>query len=131
MKPKTLLSLLLLIALAVLNIVTASACTRVVYQGPNGTIITARSMDWNEDMGTNLWIFPAGMARKGEVGPNSLKWTSKVGSVIATGYDSASTDGMNEKGLVANLLWLAESEYQSMGSEETRPLHRRMGAIRS
>ncbi len=112
MKPKTLLSLLLLIALAVLNIVTASACTRVVYQGPNGTIITARSMDWNEDMGTNLWIFPAGMARKGEVGPNSLKWTSKFGSVIATGYDSASTDGMNEKGLVANLLWLAESEYQ-------------------
>jgi len=63
------------------------ACTRVVYQGPNGTIITARSMDWKEDMGTNLWIFPIGMERNGEVGPNSLKWTSKYGSVIATAYD--------------------------------------------
>jgi len=111
MRLRTLLSPLLLIAIAALGVNTVDACTRVVYQGPNGTIITARSMDWNEDMGTNLWIFPSGMERNGEVGPNSLKWTSKFGSVIATGYDSASTDGMNEKGLVANLLWLAESEY--------------------
>lgn len=87
------------------------ACTRIVYEGPNGTIITARSMDWKEDMGTNLWIFPIGMERNGEVGPNSLKWTSIYGSVIATAYDVSSTDGMNEKGLVANLLWLAESDY--------------------
>jgi choloylglycine hydrolase len=111
MKSKNIFSFLLLMAMAAPVINTAYACTRVVYQGPNGTIITARSMDWNEDMGTNLWIFPSGMARNGEVGPHSLKWTSKFGSVIATGYDSASTDGMNEKGLVANLLWLAESEY--------------------
>ena len=68
-------------------------------------------MDWKEDMGTNLWIFPIGMERNGEVGPNSLKWTSIYGSVIATAYDVSSTDGMNEKGLVANLLWLAESDY--------------------
>ncbi len=87
------------------------SCTRVVYQGPNGTILTARSMDWKEDMMTNLWIFPRGMERNGEVGPNSLKWKSKYGSVIASAYDIASTDGMNEKGLVANLLWLAESQY--------------------
>ena len=32
-------------------------------------------------------------------------------SVVATGYDVSTTDGMNEKGLVANLLWLVESEY--------------------
>ena len=111
MRLRTLLSPVLLVAIAALGINTVDACTRLVYQGPKGTIITARSMDWNEDMGTNLWILPAGMERNGEVGPNSLKWTSKFGSVIATGYDSASTDGMNEKGLVANLLWLAESEY--------------------
>jgi choloylglycine hydrolase len=35
-----------------------TACTRVVYKGPNGTILTARSMDWKEDILTNLWIFP-------------------------------------------------------------------------
>ncbi len=89
------------------------ACTRVVYHGNNDLIITARSMDWNEDIGTNLWIFPKGMKRNGMVGPNSFKWTSKYGSVIASAYDISSSDGMNEKGLVANLLWLAESEYEN------------------
>lgn len=89
----------------------SKACTRVVYQGPYNTILTARSMDWKEDIMSNIWVFPRGMERDGEVGPNSLRWTSKYGSVITSAYDMSSTDGMNEKGLVANLLWLAESEY--------------------
>lgn len=106
-------SLFLLLMTTVLNLSSekAEACTRVVYQGPNNTILTARSMDWKEDIKSNLWIFPKGMDRNGEVGANSLKWKSKYGSVIASAYDISSTDGMNEKGLVANLLWLAESEY--------------------
>ena len=62
------------------------ACTRVVYQGPNGTIITARSMDWKDDILSNMWLFPRGMERSGEAGPNSLKWKSKYGSVILSGY---------------------------------------------
>ena len=89
----------------------SSACTRVVYQGPNNYIITARSMDWEDEIPANLWIFPAGMERNGEAGSNSVKWKSKYGSIIASAYDIASADGMNEKGLVANLLWLAESQY--------------------
>ncbi len=89
----------------------SSACTRVVYQGPNNYIITARSMDWEDEIPANLWIFPAGMDRNGEAGSNSVKWKSKYGSIIASAYDIASADGMNEKGLVANLLWLAESQY--------------------
>lgn len=87
------------------------ACTRVVYKGNNNLYLTARSMDWSEDIMTNLWIFPRGMNRNGEVGPQSIKWKSKYGSVVASAYEIASTDGMNEKGLVANLLWLVESEY--------------------
>ena len=89
----------------------AHACTRLVYLGDNQNVITARSMDWKSDVGTNLWVFPQGMQRTGEVGPNSVKWTSKYGSVIATGYDISTTDGVNEAGLSANLLWLVESEY--------------------
>jgi len=87
------------------------ACTRLVYHGANDGIITARSMDWKRDVGTNLWAFPRGMKRSGEAGPNSVRWTSKYGSVIASGYDISTTDGMNEAGLVANVLWLAESSY--------------------
>ncbi|KMM85122.1 penicillin amidase Cysteine peptidase. MEROPS family C59 [Pseudomonas taetrolens] len=89
----------------------AHACTRLVYLGDNQNVITARSMDWKSDVGTNLWVFPQGMQRNGEVGADSIKWTSRYGSVIATGYDISTTDGVNEAGLSANLLWLVESEY--------------------
>lgn len=87
------------------------ACTRVVYKGANQTIITARSMDWKDEIDANLWIFPRGMERSGNVGKNSVKWNSKYGSVITSAWDIATTDGINEKGLVSNVLWLVESEY--------------------
>nr|WP_199000834.1 linear amide C-N hydrolase [Flavobacterium sp. ASV13] len=89
----------------------AIACTRVVYEGLNGTIITARSMDWKGIIPANLWVFPRGIERNGEAGNNSVKWKSKFGSVITSSWDIASSDGMNEKGLVGNLLWLVESTY--------------------
>lgn len=89
----------------------AEGCTRFVYFGGDGQVITARSMDWRLDVGTNLWVFPRGMERSGEAGPNSIRWTSKHGSVVASGYDVSTTDGMNEAGLVANVLWLVESSY--------------------
>ena len=87
------------------------ACTRVVYIGPESMILTARSMDWKSEMETNLWIFPRGMERSGEVGQSSVKWKSKYGSVVAATYEVSTSDGMNEAGLSANMLWLAESEY--------------------
>lgn len=86
-------------------------CTRLVYLGPNGNIITGRSMDWKLDLATNLWSLPRGVKRDGRAGANSIEWTAKYGSVVATGYDICTTDGLNEAGLSANLLWLAESEY--------------------
>lgn len=94
------------------------ACTRVLYVGDDGTVVTGRNMDWSEDQGTNLWAFPAGMQRDGAAGDNSVRWVSRYGSVVATTYESAIGDGMNEKGLVAGVLWLAESEY---GGHPNRP----------
>jgi penicillin V acylase-like amidase (Ntn superfamily) len=101
-------------AIAIASLVAAplaEACTRLVYHGADGQVITARSMDWKSDVGTNLWIFPRGMKRSGEAGANSLLWTSRYGSVIASGYDIATTDGLNEAGLSASVLWLVESSY--------------------
>jgi penicillin V acylase-like amidase (Ntn superfamily) len=95
-------------------------CTRVVYLGPKETIITARSMDWKNDMGTNLWAFPQGMKRDGAAGPNSIEWTSKYGSVVTTCFDNGSADGMNEEGLVANMLYLAETEYPTPTDQDPR-----------
>lgn len=101
----------LALVLVLLAQTTADACTRLVYLGANGQVITARSMDWKTDVRTNLWSLPRGIARSGEAGPNSIKWTAKYGSVVATGYDISTTDGLNEAGLNANLLWLVESDY--------------------
>lgn len=97
------------------------ACTRVVYKGPNQTVLTARSMDWRDEIPVNLWVFPKGMQRNGEVGPSSVKWTSKYGSVIASAWDMATTDGLNEAGLVANVLWLAESQYPKFDPKGQKP----------
>lgn len=104
------------------------ACTRLVYKDINNPDypITARSMDWAEDTETNLWIFPRELKRSGAAGPHSLEWTSKYGSVIASAFDSnpnmaSTTDGVNEKGLVANVLWLAESEYPKAAPTAKKP----------
>ncbi|VVE32394.1 linear amide C-N hydrolase [Pandoraea anhela] len=98
-------------AALVLSPISTLACTRVVYLGANDDVITARSMDWKLDVATNLYVLPRGIARTGEAGPNSVRWTAKYGSVVATGYDVSTTDGVNEKGLSAQLLWLVESQY--------------------
>lgn len=92
----------------------AEACTRTLFVGADSTVITGRNMDWKEDMSSNLWAFPAGIERDGAAGPKSIRWKSKYGSVVVSGYEAGSTDGLNEKGLVANILYLAESQYSPM-----------------
>lgn len=89
----------------------AEACTRVVYLGPEGRILTGRSMDWKLPMVSNLWALPRGMARDGAAGERSAEWIAKYGSVVVSGYDIATADGMNEAGLVVNLLWEVEATY--------------------
>lgn len=93
----------------------AGACTRAIWQGASGQVITARSMDFAVDIPTDLWVLPRGIARTGETGSNTLRWTAKYGSVVASGFDISTTDGVNEAGLNANLLWLVPSEYPEFG----------------
>ncbi len=90
---------------------SAWACTRLVFLGADGQVMTARSMDWKSDIVSNLWVMPRGMERTGQTGQHTIRWTSKYGSVITSGYDISTTDGVNEAGLNANLLWLVESQY--------------------
>lgn len=97
---------------------SVEACTRALFVGSDGVVITGRSLDWMEDMRSDLWAFPKGMARDGAAGPQSNKWTSKYGSLITSGYNVGTADGMNEKGLVANLLYLAESDYGKLSGSK-------------
>lgn len=87
-------------------------CTRVLYETGTGTYIVGRNADWN-DMTADvaLWIFPRGMERNGGVGDDPVRWESRYGSVITGFYDNVSADGMNEAGLVCNLLYQVEADY--------------------
>ena len=60
---KTLFIVTLLIA-GMLTTYT-QACTRVVYLGKNGMIVTGRTMDWKEDLKSNIYVFPRGIERAG------------------------------------------------------------------
>ena len=89
-----------------------------MYVGDDDLVITGRSMDWGEDMSSNMWVLPRGMARDGASGTNTVGWTSKYGSLAISVYELATADGMNETGLVMNALYLVESRY---GDPDERP----------
>lgn len=92
----------------------ALACSRVLSADNGQAVLVGRNFDWPVDTGTELWVFPRGMKRSGLV-KNPLTWTSKYGSLAVVSFlmpqKGGVADGMNEKGLAANTLWLDKSDY--------------------
>ncbi len=87
-------------------------CSRILWRDKeDGQAIVGRTMDWFEDPGSNLWVLPRGIERNGRVREDPLRWTSGYGSLVTTMYDLGTADGVNERGLDGNLLFLAESDY--------------------
>lgn len=85
-------------------------CTRVVWPDAAGAVLVGRNMDYHRDLATNLWKLPRGVRRDDGV-DGRLAWEARFGSVVATAVDMITVDGLNEKGLGGNILWLAESVY--------------------
>jgi len=99
---------------------TLHACSRVAWDTRQG-VFAARSMDWGHSFDDILFINPRGMKMVGEEGPNPARWTSKYGSVVQSiipyarqyGFseNDGATDGINEKGLAAHILYLGATRY--------------------
>ncbi|RUR07426.1 linear amide C-N hydrolase [Legionella sp. km772] len=89
------------------------SCTTAFFNNNDKAKVVARTVDlFIPDMPTIL-VYPRGMMREGEAGPNSLKWKSKYGSVVVTEFNtSAASDGVNEHGLAAHLLYLTGSSFE-------------------
>ena len=100
----------------------ADACTRVLYQGADSLFIVGRSLDWKTPIPTNLYVYPAGLHKKGSDKPGCVEWTSLYGAVYAVGYDGGVTEGMNEKGLVINGLFCKGSVYDNNETRNRPPL---------
>ncbi|GLI94388.1 linear amide C-N hydrolase [Methylocystis echinoides] len=118
---KTRIALAALFSASLLAPAVSEACSRAVYMGKEGQIVTGRTMDWFvSDMDTNLWLYPRGLDRTSNT-KRPVTWKSKYGSVVTTIYEGAAADGMNEKGLVANVLYLPDSKYPVASASDKRP----------
>lgn len=98
------------------------ACTRVVYHGADSLFVVGRSLDWKTPIPTNLYVYPAGMAKKGDNREGCVAWTSRYGAVYAVGYDGGVTEGMNEKGLVISGLFCKGTVYNNPETEGRPPI---------
>ncbi|MFH1836912.1 MAG: linear amide C-N hydrolase [Candidatus Omnitrophota bacterium] len=103
---------------------SAEACSEL-FMDQEGIKIAGRNMDWGDDKFAVL-INPRGIARKAEEvsrKDDPVEWVSKYGSVTfniyVEGTPEGATDGMNEYGLSAAVLWMEASKYPE---EDSRPV---------
>ena len=87
MRTKNIALIALTIMLSI-HIQRIEACTRAVYIGPDNLIVTGRTMDWKEDIMSNLYVFPRGIQRagynKGETGNTAVSSLQDMTSAHVT-----------------------------------------------
>lgn len=90
-------------------------CTDFLLQAADGTFVNGRSMEFGQDLKSQILVVGKGTEMKGyepDFGPG-LRWTAQYGYVgLNTARDqSLVTDGMNDAGLSIGALWLPVSTY--------------------
>jgi penicillin V acylase-like amidase (Ntn superfamily) len=107
-KALTLLSL----ALTVLTVPRAEGCTTFCLQR-GGTAVFGKNYDWSVGDGL-VMVNKRGVAKTADLPPpeKPARWVSKYGSVTFNQYGREFPNGgMNEAGLVVELMWLDETRY--------------------
>ena len=95
-------------------------CSRIFNNRNKNYPTTARNMDWKTQLPTSIFTFKKGLDRIGtgidDKVKNPLTWTSlydtTVAMVVSHGVH-ATSDGMNSEGLVANLLYDCNANYEN------------------
>lgn len=94
------------------------ACSRILWNDNQLAVVVGRTMDWPESTEPILTVLPRGMKRDGAllgnrvvVKDNPARWVSKYGSVVTTVYGLGTADGLNEKGLGMNMLYLTATDF--------------------
>ena len=122
---KTIKAAAIAVAMMAAGAQTASPCTRVVFLGDSTTnyVMVGRTLDWRTPIPTNLYVYPAGIAKESMPSGPRLEWVSKYGSVLAVSYDGGVTEGMNDRGLVMNGLFCKGTVYAtSEGPDDKSPV---------
>jgi choloylglycine hydrolase len=90
----------------------AHACTGIRLIAEDGTVVHARTMEFANDIQSDVIMVPRGCARVGTTpdGREGLKWKAKYASVGANGVGlPVLFDGLNEKGLAAGTFYFPTS----------------------
>ncbi|RPI19592.1 MAG: linear amide C-N hydrolase [Ignavibacteriae bacterium] len=114
---KTILSI---IALGFILNYSAYACTTFCINTDN-ELVFGKNYDWMISYGLVI-VNKKDVVKRSMVGPNSIaaEWTSKYGSVTFNQYGREfPSGGMNEAGLVIELMWLDETKFPV---PDTRPV---------
>jgi choloylglycine hydrolase len=101
---------------------SALACTTVnVPKSTHGLV--GKTYDWNQKAGLVI-VNKAKMAKKALLlsltafNQKAAEWTSKYGSITLNQYGrELPNSGMNEKGLVVEIMWLDDTKWPSIGNE--------------
>jgi choloylglycine hydrolase len=75
--------------------------------------VVARTFDLYMSDHPELMVNPRGIEREGATGDHTVHWASQYGTVGVNSFGVAFSDGMNEKGLVANLLYLHGTQHEA------------------
>jgi choloylglycine hydrolase len=87
-------------------------CTRVFWNDNGVAMVVARTLDWETSDEPRLWAIPSGTPRSGIAGDGSASWISQYGSLTMQGWGTVTTEGVNEAGLSARVLYLEASAYE-------------------
>lgn len=117
---------LVLIALLLATVPVIRGCSRALFNQYD-IVLSGRSMDWVFSFEDLLFVYPRGEHMDGGTA-DTVQWTSKYGSVVSSligyaeqfGYDfekDGGTDGINEAGLAAHVLYLGETQYPTPSAD--------------
>lgn len=87
-------------------------CSRIVIRGPGGIVVACRTLDWVVSDEPRLWVLPPGLERRGTPDGEGLRWTSRYASVVVSGWDLLTSEGVNDAGLAAHLLYLGDTAWE-------------------
>ncbi len=110
----------ILLALGAVMAPASDACTTFCY-ADGGTLIFGRNYDWNVGDGLVL-TNKRNVTKRALAEGTAATWTSRYGSITFNQYGREfPTGGMNEKGLVVELMWLDETEYPTVDRRGALP----------
>ena len=94
------------------------ACTTFCLKN-KGEVLFGKNYDWNIGDGL-IFVNKRNVSKEGAADKNAAKWVSKYGSETFNQYGRENpSGGMNEMGLVIELMWLDDTQYPKMEGKQT------------